>query len=411
MLKSDGRNLNNTQHSQWSFHSAGQVVFGSNAVEQLGMLTDELAARRVLVVTDAQLQKAGIVDRAVSSLVAAGLSVEVYAEGVPEPALHHAEACAKFAATVRPDAVVGLGGGSNIDLAKITAVLLTFGGTPRDYLGEARIPGPTMATICLPTTAGTGSEVSCSAVLTDEDNDVKVSTLSNHLRPRLALVDPTMTLTCPPKVTADSGIDALTHAIEAYTATDSVDLLPEHKSIYQGSNPLGDALAEKAISLIGANLIKVVREPNDLAAREAMSLGATLAGLAFSNAGVALVHALEYPVGAVTHCSHGAGNGLFLPYVMGFNLPARANKLARVAQLLGECVQGKGEIDAAKLAIAAIERLNESIGIPCRLRELGANRAQLPLFAEKTFGIKRLLRINPRAASLEDLQRILEEAF
>jgi alcohol dehydrogenase class IV len=306
---------------------------------------------------------------------------------------------------------VGLGGGSNMDLAKITAVLLTHGGAARDYVGEAKIPGPVMPILCLPTTAGTGSEVSCSAVLTDTDNDIKVSTLSNYLRPRLALVDPTLTLSCPSKVTADSGIDALTHAIEAYTATRTEDLLPEHKTVYQGKNPLADSLAEQAIELIGANLAAAVDKPQDLSVREAMSVGATLAGLAFSNAGVALVHGLEYPVGALTHCSHGAGNGLLLPHVMRFNLPVRTRELAAVAQRLG-VANGNLSIEAAaQRAIDAVEQISRSIGIPRRLRDLGLKQEQLPAMAEKTYAIKRLVRLTPRAASLSDTLDILKAAF
>src|SRR5262249_25170414 len=160
---------------------------------------------------------------------------------------------------------------------------------------------------CMPTTAGTGSEVSAASVLTDTDNHIKVGILSNYLRPRVALVDPLLTVSCPPKVTADSGIDALTHAIEAYTAVDNATFpLPTgDRTVSQGRHPMGDVLAEKAIALIGAHLRHAVRHGDDLVAREGMALGATMAGMSFSNVGVAVVHALEYPVGGATHCSHG----------------------------------------------------------------------------------------------------------
>src|SRR5437667_8244302 len=250
-----------------------------------------------------------------------------------------------------------------MDLAKITAVLLAHGGHPRDYIGDDKIPGPVWPLICVPTTAGTGSEVSGASVLTDTDNQIKVGILSNHLRPRVAVVDPLLTVSCPPKVTADSGIDALTHAIEAYTAVDNaVFPLPEgERSIYQGRHPLGNLLAEKAIALIGSNLRRAVRRGDDLEARENMALGATLAGLSFSNVGVAAVHALEYPVGGATHCSHGAGNGLLLPYVMRYNLPARRRELANVARWLGEEVGGLGEAEAAERAVEAVEKLRADV--------------------------------------------------
>jgi alcohol dehydrogenase class IV len=242
---------------------------------------------------------------------------------------------------------------------------------------------------------------------------MKVGILSNFLRPRAAVVDPLLTASCPPKVTADSGIDALTHAIEAYTAVDNEDfpLPPGQKTIYQGRHPLGDLLAERAIQLIGANLRRAHSDGSDLAARESMALGATLAGMAFSNVGVAVVHALEYPIGGATHCSHGAGNGLLLPFVMRFNLPARVARFARIAALLGENVAGLDEPAAAERAIDAVERLKADIGIPQRLRDLGATEAQLPVFAAKAFEVKRILRVNPRTVTVQDLEGILRSAW
>ena len=333
--------------------------------------------------------------------------------GEPEPSLRAADACIEAARRFGPDALVGLGGGSNMDLAKITATVLAHGGGPRDYVGDDQLPGPVAPLVCVPTTAGTGSEVSAASVLTDTDNHMKVGVLSNYLRPRVALVDPLLTVSCPPKVTADSGIDALTHAIEAYTAVDNAafPLPPGERTVYQGKHPVGDMLAERAITLIGANLRRAVANGTDLDAREGMALGATLAGLAFSNVGVAAVHALEYPVGGATHCSHGAGNGLLLPYVMRFNLPARRREMAAVARLLGEDVTGLDEGQAAERAVAAVERLRQDIGIPTRLRDLGVTEGQLRPFAEKAFAVKRILRVNPRPVTADDLEGILRAAY
>src|SRR5204863_5936443 len=276
-----------------------------------------------------------------------------------EPSLNAASTCISAARRFKPDALLGLGGGSNMDLAKITATVLAHGGGPRDYFGDDKIPGHVFPLICVPTTAGTGSEISAASVLTDSDNHIKVGVLSNHLRPRVAVVDPLLTVSCPPKVTADSGIDALTHAIEAYTAVDNAEFpLPAgERSVYQGKHPLGDCLAEKAIGLVGAYLRRAVARGDDLEAREGMALAATLAGLAFSNVGVAVVHALEYPVGGATHCAHGAGNGLLLPFVMRYNLPARMREFATIARLLGEDVAGLSEAKGAEKAVEAVERL------------------------------------------------------
>jgi alcohol dehydrogenase class IV len=397
----------------WTFHTAGQFVFGQNAVAQLGEIATRLPARRVLIVTDPNLVKAGVVETVRRPLDAAALAVEVFPGGEPEPSMRAAEACVALARSFRPDALVGLGGGSNMDLAKISATILAHGGGPRDYVGDDRIPGPIAPLVCIPTTAGTGSEVSAASVLTDTDNKIKVGILSNYLRPRVALVDPLLTISCPPKVTADSGIDALTHAVEAYTAVDNAEfpLPPGERTVYQGKHPLGDCLAEKAIALVGVHLRRAVKQPSDLEARTGMALAATLAGMAFSNVGVAVVHALEYPVGGATHCSHGGGNGLLLPYVMRFNLPARIREFAAIARLLGEDLTGLDERQAAERAVVAVERLRADIGVPGRLRELGVREDQLRPFAEKAFGIKRILRVNPRAVTADDLEGILRAAW
>ncbi len=399
--------------STWNFYSAGRLIFGCGAVRQMVQCLQPLDARRVLVVTDRQLSAAGIVERVLEPLRQAGITIETFDGGQPEPSIEIALQSADAARAFAPDAIIGVGGGSNMDLAKITAILATHGGELSQYFGWNNVPGSVVPIVCVPTTAGTGSEVSHAAVLTDTANAMKVSTLSNFLRPAVAVVDPELTLTCPAKATADSGIDALTHAIEACTAIDYQELQvpPGESAPYDGRHPLGDVLAEKAIRLIAEHLVTAVREPENLAAREGMSLAATLAGLAFSNCAVAVVHALEYPLGGSLHVSHGAGNGLLLPYVMRYNLPARQATFARIAAWLGEDTSGMDEAAAAERAIAAVERLREQIGIPTRIRELGGTEDQLPEFAAKAFAIKRLMLLNPRMPSEADLLGIYQAAW
>ncbi len=404
----------------FTFHSAGQLLFGRGAVRQLGDEARRLGIKRVFIATDRVLDGAGLVAAVRKPLEEAGIALEVFDGGEPEPSLELADVLLQQARKFKPDGIIGLGGGSNMDLAKLAAAVLTHGGGTRDYIGEDKIPGPVLPLICIPTTAGTGSEVSASSVMTDKAAQLKVGILSNHLRPRLALVDPELTVSCPRKVTADSGIDALTHAIEAYTAVDNADfpLPPGERSTYQGRHPFGDMLAEKAIALVGRHLERACSAPHDLAAREGMALAATLGGLAFSNVGVALVHALEYPVGGAVHCSHGAGNGLLLPYVMRYNLPTRRREFARIGQLLdGDLLGPVGpmtdaeEAAAAEAAIVKIEKLRAAIGIPNRLRELGAKPEQLRTFAEKAHNVKRIVRVNPRVPTVDDLEEILRAAY
>ncbi|MBX9578749.1 MAG: iron-containing alcohol dehydrogenase [Gemmataceae bacterium] len=392
----------------WSFQSAGNLVFGRDAVDQLPDVAAGLGARKVFVVADTILERAGVLGRVAAPLTAAGVALEVFHVPTPEPAVEVVRAGVAAARAFGPDAVLGLGGGSNMDTAKLVALVLAHGGDPLDYTGDCRVPGPVTPLICVPTTAGTGSEVSAAAVFTDTAKQIKVSCLSPHLRPDAAVVDPLLTVSCPPKVTAESGIDALTHAIEAYTAIDN-DAFPlpsGEKTVYQGKNPLADAMAVQCITLVGRFLRRAVKNGEDLEARDGMALAATLGGLAFSNAGVALVHAMEYPVGGAVHVSHGAGNGLLLPYVMRFNLPTRQKAFAQIGGHLG-CLAFSGPIaDYPEVTIREVEQLRADIGIPLRLREIGVTEDMLPGFAAKAFAIKRLMRVNPRMPQSE--QEILD---
>lgn len=390
----------------WSFSSAGALFFGRNAVRvHLRDACERLGAKRAFIVTDSILVKAGLLAQTTEPLAALGVTFAHFDKITPEPGVELVRDCVAAARSFNPDVIVGLGGGSNMDTAKLVSMILAHGGDPLDYTGDCRVPGPVKPLICIPTTAGTGSEVSAAAVFTDTANHIKVSCLSPFLRPAFAIVDPLFTVSCPPKVTADSGIDALTHAIEGFCAVnnDEFPLPSGEKSVYQGKNPLADAMAREAIMLVGKFLKRAVKDGTDLEARDGMALAATLGGLAFSNSGVALVHAMEYPVGGAVHVSHGAGNGLLLPFVMRFNLPKRVELTAQIGWLLGRQMSMTESPDAnAEAALRAIEQLRKDIGIPTRLRDIGVKEEMLPGFASKAFAIKRLMRVNPRMPQSED---------
>jgi alcohol dehydrogenase class IV len=397
---------------EWRFYTAGEIIFGRGTVRRTGEVVRGLGAVRACLITDPGLVAAGLHEPVLASLSEAGVEADLHDGGQPKPTVDAVAASAAALQDRGYEALVALGGGSNIDLAKAVAVLLRHGGKVEDYFGEHKVPGPVLPLVAVSTTAGTGSEVSGASVLADPARKRRGAILSNHLRPRAAIYDPLLTASCPPQVTADAGIDALTHAVEAYLVADHrVESGPERPGLYTGRSPLSDVLAERAIELAGRYLRRAVYRGGDLEAREGMHLASLLAGLAFSNAGLTAVHALEYPVGVATGCTHGAGNGLLLPYVMAYNVAACPDRLATVARLLGEAVDGLSALEAAGRAVETVKRLNADIGIPLSLRELGIVEDDLRPMAEATAQITRLLEANPRPLDADSLEGILREAW
>ena len=400
----------------WQFATAGRILFGRGTINELGILASRLQVTRTLVVTDKNLTALGMVSRVSSLLESAGIKVSIYDACQPEPPLECAVEASQLAAKVGANGLIALGGGSNIDIAKMAAILLKYGGSPPDYFGFDRVPGPVAPLIACPTTAGTGSEVSNSSVLTDHAAATKVSSLSHYLRPAAAIVDPELTDSCPPKVSAHSGIDALVHAIEAVTARSSLEI-PGDTQLerpYVGAYAFTELLGMEAIRLIGKSLVTAVSDGGHREARDDMALAALLAGMAFSNSGVALVHALEYPIGALTHCSHGEGNGLLLPHVMQYNLPTRVAHFARIAKALGgdsATLAAMNEADLAQESVEQVKRLQTALGIRSKLSQLGLDRDQLTTVASKAFSIKRLMTTNPREPSESELLQLLEAAY
>jgi alcohol dehydrogenase class IV len=397
---------------EWRFSAAGEIIFGRGTVRRAGDAVRRLGVQRTCLITDQGLVSSGLHQPVLQSLAGAGVNADLYDGGQAKPTLEAVVACAAALEGKGYEALVALGGGSNIDLAKAAAVLLRHGGQVDDYVGEHKVPGPILPLVAVSTTAGTGSEVSGASVLADPKRARRAAILSNHLRPRSAIYDPMLTLSCPPAVTADAGIDALTHAVEAYMVVDHrIESGVEPPGIYTGRSPLSDLFAEQAITLAGRYLRRAVYHGGDVEAREAMHLASLLAGMAFSNAGLTAVHALEYPVGMATGGTHGAINGLFLPYVMEYNIPACPERLATVARLMGEAVEGLTVSDAAVLAVEAVERLKGDIGIPLCLRELGVKEEELRPLAEATAQITRLLQANPRPLDVDALEGILTQAL
>jgi len=400
---------------QFGFSCARELIFGVNGIKRLGKIVKKMGCNHPLLITDPGVKKTDLIDRATCPLKEAGIDFRIFEQGEPEPPIEVVIKAYEWAKETEHDVVIGLGGGSVIDLAKAVSILLAFGGNISDYFGEGKLPGTPLPIIAIPTTSGTGSSVSPASVLTDKEANVKRGISDNRLRPAVALVDPLLTLSCPPFLTACTGIDVLAHAVEAYIATPFayLPLAPEEEEtvLYHGSNPLTDGTAREAIALVEGNLRLAVNQGHNVEARTNMALANILAGMSFSNAGVTAVHAMAYPLGAVSHAPHGLVNGLLLPHVLEYNLPVCFDRLANVACWMGEAVDGLSEREAARKTIDHIKQLIGDVGLPSRMREIGVKESDIRPMAEATMGVTRLLRGNPRTASADDLEAIFRRAY
>ena len=386
-----------------------QVLFGAGQRHALGTVTAAHGSR-ALVCTDARFGSTDEFADLVGLIRAAGVQVAAFTEVLPDVPAHQVAQCAEFAAAIDPDVVVGMGGGSCIDLAKAVTVVLAHGGRAADYYGEFRVPGPVVPLVALPTTAGTGSEVTPVAVLTDAERMTKVGISSPYLIPHTAVCDPELTLSCPPGLTASVGADALSHAVEALTAVrrPATAELPAER-VFVGKNELTDTYALLAVRQIARSLYRAWSQPGDVTAREAMMLGATAGGFALGSAGTAAAHAIQYPVGAATHTPHGVGVGVLLPYVMEFNRPARIPEFAAIAVAMG----ADPEAPPTELADQAIDRvaaLLASVGIPATLAELGLPADRQRWTAEQAMKAERLVANNPRPLDVDALEHIVAAA-
>ncbi len=375
------------------------MITDIGAVERC--LADEvklLGASNVLVVSDEMLKKAGIVDKVLGYLEKGGITAQVYTDVEPEPSVTCLERGVAFMKQHQFGLVIGLGGGSAMDVSKLMAVLTSNDGPVRDYLGSHLLKKPGLPTIQIPTTSGTGAEVTINAVFRDVEHKLKRVAVSRYIMPAVAIVDPMLTLSVPPSVTAASGMDALTHAIEAYTALKS--------------KPMSDIYAVDAIARIGKNIRKAVAMGGDVEARYQMCIGSLHGGIANGVASVGAVHALSYPLGGEYHLPHGVSNSLMLPYVLEKNILGNNEKFAHIAELLGENVAGLPAHAAAHKAVDAVVAMCKDINIPLHLREFDIPKEVLPRWAKTAIETQdRLLSNNPRKLTEKDIYEIYLAAW
>ncbi|MAY63198.1 MAG: alcohol dehydrogenase [Rhizobiales bacterium] len=389
----------------------GEILFGKGQRHALPAVAGKLG-KTALICTDERFAGTEVFAEMRSALEAGGIALRVHDSVEPDVPRDSVAACVEGMQGYKPDMIIGIGGGSCLDFAKCTALLMTHGGTLSDYYGEFKVPGPTIPLISVPTTAGTGSEVTPVAVISDPDRTLKVGISSPHLISKVAICDPELTMTCPRGLTAIAGADALTHAIEAYTAIrkEPGAELPQ-KHVFIGKSALSDHFALLAIKLLGRSLEKACGPGADEAARADVMMGALAAGCAFGTAGTAAAHAVQYPAGALTHTPHGLGVAAMLPYVMTYNTKAAAAEIADVGIAMGLELADVDKTAAAEATIQEISRLFTAIGITPTLAALGLAADKLEWTAEQALGIDRLIKNNPRSFDLAAMRQLIQAAY
>ncbi|MBM4447847.1 MAG: iron-containing alcohol dehydrogenase [Chloroflexi bacterium] len=379
------------------FRSPNKLIFGNGVVSQVGAEVARMGAKKAFIITDPGVAKSGLTAGVEAALKKQKIEYGLFARVEPEPPAHLVDECAREVREDGYDILIGVGGGSSLDVAKGASIVATNGGGVLDYVGREVVPRAGVPKVLIPTTAGTGSEVTWVFVVTDEkDNDKKV-VFSYYNLADVAIVDPLLTLSMPPKVTADTGMDALTHAVETYVS--------------RTSTPFGDVLALEAIRLIGENLPIACAKANNVEARYNMSLGATVAGLAFGSGGVGAVHALAYVLDTEYHLSHGRTNAIMLPYVVDYNKTGALEKYAHIARAIGENTDGLTDYQAVELLVLRLHQLLEDVGIPATLGAYGITEADLPKLVAGGMKQSRLFSVNPRDLTEADVEGIYRSAL
>jgi len=379
------------------FSTTPRIVMGPGAIKTIGDEVKKRGISKVLIVTDKGVKGAGLTEPIEVSLKKAGVAYGIFDGVEPDPRYEIVADCLAMVKEEKADLLIGLGGGSSIDITKTTAIMVTNDGPVSEYFGIDLIPNPGLPTIMVPTTAGTGSEVTPIAILSDEGEKLKKGIVSPYMYPSVGILDPELTIGLPPHVTAATGMDALIHAIEAYTSINATGMT--------------DMYCMRAMELIYNNLRIAYAKGDNIEARSAMMEGALLAGIGFANAGVTAVHAFAYPIGAEFHIPHGVANTLMLPHVIRFNVLGNLPKFAALAKPFGISTEGLDDLQIVDRVIAAIDRLSDDLRVPRHLADFGVKEQDVLMLAEGAMKVTRLLANNPRTLYLEDAKAIYKAAL
>jgi len=380
-----------------SFNTVRRIVHGFGSLQELGDEVKRLGGGKVLVITDPGIKAAGILDSVGQVIQGSGLQHAAFAGVEPDPKIEVVSASLEAARAFQPDVIVGLGGGSSLDISKVTSVMLTNAGQIDSYFGMELVPKPGVPLILVPTTAGTGSEMTSIAVLSDTKNDVKKGIVSEHMFARAVILDPELTFGLPSHITATTGMDALVHAIESYTG--------------RRATVFTDTLNLQAIRMIASNLRKAFANGSNRQARENMLYASCIAGMAFSNTQNGLDHALALAIGGKYHLPHGLLTAFICPWVMEYNLPAIPEKFVEISKAFGENPKGLSELEGARLAVKAVRSLLDDVGISYKLGAYGVPKDEFPALAKATVGAVRLISNNPRDVRENDVICLLEANY
>ena len=390
-LTSDLQTTMTSTIAPFSYHNPTAIEFGWGALARLPELVRSVGGRRALVVGDPGVAKAGLVDRVVAAL-GSTVPVTTFTDVESDPDARSVDAGVQLARSKDCDFIIGVGGGSAMDVAKAIGIMLTNPGNIRDYAGMGKVGKPGAPVIAIPTTSGTGSELTIWSVLSDAERKLKFGVGSVQNCARIALLDPELTMSLPPAITAATGIDALTHALESYVNT--------------ATQPISEAMSEQSMALIARSLRLAVAQPGNKQARADMLLASTIAAMAFNSTRLGLAHAFAMPLGSGFHIPHGLANAIMLPAVMRFNLPGNLAKFARIAQIFGERIEGLSLREAAERSVSAIEQLQADIGITQKLGDFGMTEADLHAVAAEAM-LSGNVAVNPRQPTLEDMKTLL----
>jgi alcohol dehydrogenase class IV len=380
----------------FQFLASPRLRFQSGCLQALGEEVKSLGGKKIFLVTDRGVKSSGLLDRAIQSLEKEKISYTAFDEVEPNPSIQTIEKGFIRFKENGCDFLVGLGGGSPMDTAKAIGVQVTNPGPLLNYEGLDKVVNPIPPLIAIPTTAGTGSEVTAASVFTDRARKFKTFLRSTYIVPKVALLDPQLLLTLPPPILASTGMDAFTHAYESFVSTNT--------------NPVSQALAIDAIRLISQNLRRFYAYPENLEAAEAMMIASTMAGLAFASGRTGIVHGMAHPLGGHYDVPHGVANAILLPHCMEFTRMGVPELFRRIAEAMGEDIRGLSIDGASKKAVEAVRNLLSDIGIPKNLREAGAGKEGIEVMGQEAIQSK--LQLNtPRKINLEDVKVLYEKAF